>query len=231
MEEVRVESWEAFEIKLDALRADSKRPRYLLFRGQADSSWQLRTTLERSTNFNRDILAYYSIVSEIQPQIETFTGFQWGVDERGQKIFEERPYIHRDSESVNIALASGGLPAYAYLVYLRHHGFPSPLLDWTGSPYVAAYFAFHTPLPADRAIYVYAEMDAGAKSRSSKQPEIYSFGPNIKAIDDTFSNSPSTRFASSYPMTCKPRKKSGSSRRMMTFLLGIRRGKTSSRSS
>ncbi len=34
------------------------------------------------------------------------------------------------------------LPGYEYLAYLRHYGFLSPFLDWTRSPYVAAYFAF-----------------------------------------------------------------------------------------
>jgi hypothetical protein len=107
-------------------------------------------------------------VVEVKPQVETFTGLEWEEIEYGDPLRLSREF------------AVGKLPAYSYLSYLRHHGFPSPLLDWSGSPYVAAYFAFHAAGAPDRAVYVYAEMDAGTKIRTSEQPEIYRFGPNIK---------------------------------------------------
>jgi hypothetical protein len=68
-----------------------------------------------------------------------------------------------------------------YLAHLRHCGFPSPLLDWSRSPYVAAYFAFaRARHDGDVAIYAYRERPANFKVGGSDQPLIVSVGPNVK---------------------------------------------------
>ena len=49
-------------------------------------------------------------------------------------------------------------PGIDFMIHLRHHGFPSPLLDWTKSPYIAAFFAFNEATEQDDvAIFSYRE--------------------------------------------------------------------------
>jgi hypothetical protein len=140
MQERNVNTWEEFEKQLQDLRRERDESRdspnsSLLFRGQEDSCWLLKTTLDRKRE--RMLFSdYYRVISRIQPQIETLTESEWPIPD-----YPKVEQTTKEYDSFNLQLWGGKCPGYAYMAYLRHHGFPSPLLDWTRSPYVAGYFA------------------------------------------------------------------------------------------
>ena len=72
------------------------------------------------------------------------------------------------------------LPHYDLLVHLRHHGFPSPLLDWTRSFYVASFFAFEAVKGESVAIFIYQEFTGTAKHHTPDEPHLVSFGPWVR---------------------------------------------------
>jgi hypothetical protein len=74
------------------------------------------------------------------------------------------------------------------MVHLRHHGFPSPLIDWTRSPYIAAYFAFADAKESEKsggkvAILVFREWVGQGKAYSNGQARIDSIGPYINTSE------------------------------------------------
>ena len=87
-----------------------------IYRGQCNSSWRLQPSLQRLT----PPVSHDSYVASIVPEAYRLLG----------------GYLDADLDLAKAAELN------RFLGVLQHHGFPTPLLDWTRSPYIAAYFAF-----------------------------------------------------------------------------------------
>jgi hypothetical protein len=185
MESVALPNWEAFAAELQKLRAGllddpSGKPPELLFRGQGDSAWKLTTTLERAGCEGMSFGDYYRLaVHRVRPTVEALTGATWDVPEcdlaMANKFLTDRELFFPGPD---------GFPStsfYRYMAYLRHHGFPSPLLDWTSSVNVAAFFAFREAGEAEtRSIYVYCESPHGTKGGAVGAPSIRVIGRYVR---------------------------------------------------
>ncbi|MEX2280995.1 MAG: FRG domain-containing protein [Gemmatimonadota bacterium] len=123
--------WDAFK----AFVSDAIRNQWpLLYRGHADSTWKLTSSWHRLQQ-ETPLSTYWDLLHELEDQVGTWTGRRWD--------------LTKDTETA------------AFVAYLQHHGFPTPLLDWTLSPYIAAYFAFaamddFAPTSDDVSVFVFA---------------------------------------------------------------------------
>jgi FRG domain len=176
MQECTLDTWEQFTDELERLYRDHASRRVpgasissLLFRGHGDSTWKLETTLEREIPDQLSLVEYYRIIRRIQPRLETLAGMKWDTHTVSDYAAWTRTLK---------PVSEGELLAVPYLAYLRHHGFPSPLLDWTRSPYVAAFFAFRQLVKGatHASICTYLEWANSHKSATTGQPEIRGIG-------------------------------------------------------
>src|SRR6516164_8345766 len=103
-----------------------------VFRGVSDSSFELRTSLERELERNpywkdKPLEAERIIVKEFKRQAHLYTQ---GV-----------PGPNDDVD---------------WLALMRHHGAPTRILDWTKSPYIALFFALQGAItgPGNPAVWI-----------------------------------------------------------------------------
>jgi hypothetical protein len=178
IKEIDVNSWDEIEANLRELRGRAGKSELpLLFRGHTLSTWPLETTLERNKQPRMSFEEYYRLILKVRPQIEAFTHKQW--------IIPTYPSVKKWTEGYDgfsRRLSAGRLPGYDYMAYLRHHGFPSPLLDWTRSLYVAAFFAFRKDMAdaPNRKVAIYVFEEARIRSRSNFVPLIFRLGPYVR---------------------------------------------------
>ena len=108
------------------------------FRGQRESGWLLVTSLDRA------VKTYFS---ETYPDGITVTGyFHRDRDEETRKNLERfREEVSQHGLTVPSDDDSG-----SQFALMQHYGTPTRFLDWSSSPYVAAYFALEKEAQEDQ---------------------------------------------------------------------------------
>lgn len=174
-------SWSEFRTAVDALLSERKvasktgtHHSDILFRGQSNSAWPLATTLERWPGAGLRLRQYHQTLTAIQDEIESRLRRTWDVPS-----YPDFERLLADGRKYWELIAAGDL--YDFMIYVRHHGFPSPLLDWTRSPYIAAYFAFAGATSAESvAIFAYQEYTGAGKGGWAAAPRIVGLGPYVR---------------------------------------------------
>ncbi len=116
----------------------------ILFRGQSNSEWPIESSLERKGVKFIPFDEYYTQVDYLKPEINSF----------GRKFERKIKFPNGydfDFSDYNL-ISYNRFPELEYLTYLRHHGFPSPLIDFSQSEYIALFFACEDVLCPEKKI-------------------------------------------------------------------------------
>lgn len=131
-----------------------------IFRGHRDSAWKLQSTFDRGFGH----LRVFEQAAKLKRLLHEFARELYGL---------EATDVVEDSERLELLG--------------RHHGLPTTVLDWSRSPYVAAYFAFEAEAAPPSGLVAVWSFDRRQLSRSSVAGDVLIddmslVGDNVRAI-------------------------------------------------
>jgi hypothetical protein len=140
---------EAYAAEINRIVSDMGDKSCILYRGQRNSGWEIKSSLERQGKNRITCEEYYKLIDRYKPLLNPV------IDRKFERRSNLGGYTFDFEEYEE---GSWGLPEMEYLTYLRHHGFPTPLIDWSVSPYVALFFACEDFLESKTSgkVFVYA---------------------------------------------------------------------------
>lgn len=147
--ETRLSTWREFRDHSDAMSPEASHEATFLFRGQADSRWELRSSLHRALRTD-DV----TIALDVEEQLSS----------------EFHSHVLRFARQEDIPRTAIALDRLAWWALMQHHGAPTRLLDWTESPYVAAYFAVASYADTDGAVYALHRQPIEEASQRNASP-------------------------------------------------------------
>jgi len=177
MKKQLLKTWEDFERELVAIDEKTKvlqhkvrhRVEYPLYRGVSDSKYHLESTLDRIQK-EMSFSDYLRIIKCVHKHVATCTGKKW------ELVEDIKLAVADGCEIINLRKIKLPLPNYEFMAYLRQNGFPSPLVDWTKSPYIAAFFAFRNISSKAKDVSIFVHM---GKIFCGQDPCICILGPTI----------------------------------------------------
>ncbi len=152
-------SWNEFK---DIASNDVEANGAFIYRGQSDAAWSLVSSVFRTDIVKNisDVIDYINIIlPQVHEPVEAWQGQRWDLTD-----------YHGLAE---------------FLAYLQHNGFPTPLLDFSMSPYIATYFAFtnvnHFNPESDK-VAIYRFNRELWTEKFSKKTDIADTEPNVSIL-------------------------------------------------
>jgi len=172
-----IESIKEFGEEIFKYKSELSEAPVILFRGQSNNTWTIKSSLERELERHGEeeisCEKYYRIIDRYKPLMNPI------IENRFKRQTTRGGYPFNFNEYEE---GSWELPEMEYMAYLRHHGFPTPSIDFSRSCFIALFFAcadFNQDIKVDGKVFLCAHPRTW--SSGPETPDLRRIGRYVEA--------------------------------------------------